>query len=137
MLFYCLLNIMAFGISAVGIFPSVGVTLPWQTDSNGNLQVASLFNIDLFSALTGIFGGIAIGIVGFLLKQGVYASFAVVIFVFGVVFKPISLMFTSLPQALGALAGPSGGFLVTMILSIVSLAGFWFMVELLMQRYFS
>lgn len=101
MSFYVMLNIVSFIMAAAQLFPNVGVTLPWQSEGT----IASLFNIDAFSALTGIVGGVAIGIVGFLLKQGIYATFAVIIFVFGVVFKPISLLFTSLPIALGSLAG--------------------------------
>jgi hypothetical protein len=129
MSFYVMLNIVSFIIAAAQLFPDVGVTLPWQ--SAGTLN--SLFNIDAFSALTGIVGGVAIGIIGFLLKQGIYATFAVIIFVFGVVFKPISLMFTSLPIALGSFCGDAQ-YLVTAILAVVSFAAFWFLVELLLQR---
>lgn len=131
LLFYCILNLSSFIISSANIFPTVNVALPWQSEG----QIQGLFSIGAFEAITGLAGGLAIGIIGFLLKQGVYATFAVVIFVFGVVFKPIQLFFTSLPNALGLLAGADAAYLVAAILGIVSLAAFWFLVELLTQRF--
>lgn len=132
LLFYVVLSISAFIIVESQIIP---MSLPFGWEMTGSTNTLDLlFSINAFTVLLGISGGIAIGIVGFLLKQGINAVYALTIFVFGVVFKPVASLVTSLPLSLAVIFAGDLSYLVTVFVSILSFAVFIFFVELLVGR---
>lgn len=106
-------------------------------------SIDSIFSIDEFSILLGVGGGILIGVVSFLFKPGVYAIYALLIWVFGVTFRAVQTFLLVLPNTLGALI-PNvacvtiGGELVNPIaISVTVIVGwalFWWCSSLIFQR---
>lgn len=138
LLYNILLGYVCFSLASFVLFQSqiIPYNLPvgWQPISSSSNIIADLFSINAFTVLLGIGGGIAIGVVGFLLKQGINAVYALVIFVFGVIFTPVQQMVTSLPITLALFFTGELSYLVVVIMSVVSFAVFIFFIELLAQR---
>jgi hypothetical protein len=69
----------------------------------GNVSdLSSIFSIDAFHVLVGVGGGLAIGLAALLLKQGVYAIYAMLLWAIGVMFNLISTFFLAIPNTIGA-----------------------------------
>jgi hypothetical protein len=138
LLYNIMLGYVCFSLASFVLFQSqiIPYSLPvgWQPISSSNNIIADLFSINAFTVLLGIGGGIAIGIVGFLLKQGINAVYALTIFVFGVVFTPVQQLVTSLPITLALFFTGDLSYLAVVITSIVGFAVFIFFVELLANR---
>jgi hypothetical protein len=93
-----------------------------------------MFNLDFVSLLAGVAGGVAIGIIGLLLKQGLNVIYALIIYVIGVIFTPVLRFLTDLPIALSSIVPAESQWLIVVPLSIVSFAFFIFFIELLVGR---
>ena len=99
-----------------------------------------VFSITAFSALVGIGTAAGIGIAALLLKQGVYAIFAMLLFGIGIMFNFIGNFFLAIPNTIAAFISATGltvaqtqPFLV--VLSVIfAFSAWWFMFELIVQR---
>ena len=133
LLFYICANLASFIMLQSEMLP-INISLGWQPISQTDNVLLDLFNINAFSVLLGIGGSIAIGIVGFLLRQGINAVYALIVFVVGVLFTPVSQFITSLPIVLATVIPADSTYLISVILSIVSFAFFFFFIELVTQQ---
>jgi hypothetical protein len=66
-------------------------------------SLSSIFNIDAYSVLIGVVGAVGIGLAGILLRQGVYAIYAMLLWGFGVIFRVVQTFVLAIPNTIGAL----------------------------------
>lgn len=65
-------------------------------------MLSTTFSINVYSALIGIGGGVAIGLAALLLKQGVYAVFAMLLWAIGCMFNVIQSFFLAIPNTIAS-----------------------------------
>lgn len=82
-------------------------TYPYGDASTLN-NLNDMFAITAYSALIGGVG-VLTGIAALLLRQGTYALYAVMIFVFGIFFKLVTGFVTAIPNTISAIIAIAGG----------------------------
>lgn len=108
----------------------------------GNVAgLTSVFSINAYSALAGVGAAVGIGIAALLLKQGVYAIFAMLLFGIGIMFNFIGTFFLAIPNVIGSVipasANPLGGGvnpIIVVITVIFFFAAWMYMFGLVIQR---
>lgn len=99
----------------------------------------NLFSIDAYSAIIGTVG-ILTGVGALLLRNGTYAIYALIIFVFGIFFNIVKGLVTAIPNSVAAifvLAGVDASTfnpILAAIGALVTFAGFIFLAEMALQR---
>ena len=130
--FMMCLNIAAVVLSEFQIVPAYSRTFGITPS-----DISSYFNINVFSALTIAIGGGVIGLIGILTKQNIYAIGIILIWVMGVMFKPISWILQGLPIVLDNLLNVGGVDLSIFkygIIALYDLIFFIFLAEIISQR---
>lgn len=138
MAFYVALTIICYLVWAFNVF---GGLLNYPL---GNIDsLTSLFSIDVYSVVAGIGGAALIGVAALLLKPGVYAVYAMLIWGFGIAFRVVQTFVLAVPNTLLALipaeTNPNPAvFPTNPILAVITLlvgyAVFWWLLGLVIQR---
>jgi len=101
----------------------------------------NVFSINTYSALIGIGGAALIGLAGLLLKQGVYAVYAMLLWAIGVMFSVVqtfvlvipNTLAAFLPEATNPLPGSTNPLII--VISLFFAFGAWmYMFGLVIQR---
>jgi hypothetical protein len=127
--------------------------LVWAFDVFGGLMVypygdvaaltgdGGIFNLDVYNTLIGIGGGIAIGLAGLLLKQGVYAVFAMLLWAIGCITNVINSFFLAIPNTIASFIPESTNPLpgqvhpFTVVIGIIFAVAAWlYLFGLVIQR---
>ena len=97
-----LIEFLVFGVSVQAV-----CYLFWAFNVFGGLasyplgnasSLTSVFDISVYSVLIGIGGGVAIGLAALLLKQGIYALYAMLLWAIGVMFNVIRTFVLVIPN---------------------------------------
>jgi hypothetical protein len=105
--------------------------------------INGIFNIDAYTALIGIGGAAAIGLAALLLRQGVYAIYAMLLWAIGTMFGVVRSFVLVIPNTVGALLPPSTNPnpalfsinpLVVVISSIFAFGAWMYLFGLVIQR---
>lgn len=66
-------------------------------------KLSTVFSMDVYSVLLGVGGALAIGVAAWLLKVGVNAIYAMLLWAIGTMFNIIQTFFMAIPNTIGAL----------------------------------
>lgn len=83
--------------------------------------------LDSYSVLVGIGGGVLIGVAGLLLKQGVYAIYALLLWALGLMFNVVYTFVTVIPNTLSAFLPEATNPLVGQVNPLITVVLFWFL----------
>lgn len=125
---YICINIASFIL--VYPLPGAGPILPVGRELFlSPLDLSNTFNLVVFGILT--VGGIVGGIVGVLLRQYVYATGILLIWVIGLLAPIVWWMIAGLPMMLSAVLAPLDlTFLISSIVAFFTIHAFFFMIEI-------
>ena len=136
----------------LGVALQLACYLCWAFNPFGNLiqyplgdvsSIQSVFSIDIYSALLGIGGAAIIGVAALLLRPGLYAIYAMLIWGIGTAFRVIQTFFLAIPNTIGALIPASTNpnpavFPVNpisvFVTVVIGYAAFWWLFGLVVQR---
>ncbi len=114
-------------ISLLGVLPNITNQQPIVDPTN----IANMFSFNVFSAVTGIVGGITIGILAMVTRSYLLSGGVLVLWVVGVIFKPIQDIFVGLPNLIMALLPPEIWFVSEIFVAFSAIVIFAFFAELL------
>lgn len=116
-------------LSTAGVLPSFGQEP--IVDPNNFLN---MFNLNVFTVLTGVVGGAVIGVLAMLTRSYALSGGVLILWIVGIVFKPIQDIFIGLPLLVKALLPSSIWFLSEIIVAFCALTLFVFIVEIIAGR---
>lgn len=114
-------------ISLAGVLPNITNQQPTVDPTN----IANMFNFNMFSAVTGVVGGVTIGILAMVTRNTAIGGGVLVLWVIGVLFKPIQDIFIGLPNLVTALLPSELWFVAEIVVGFSALILFAFFVELI------
>lgn len=114
-------------LALAGILPNLTNTQPTVDPTN----IASMFNFSVFTAVTGIVGGATIGILALVTRSYALGSGVLVLWIVGIVFKPLQDIFIGLPNLVKALLPTQIWWISEIVIAFSALAIFAFFVEII------
>jgi len=97
-------------------------------------NLANLFSLNTFTAITGIVGGAVIGILAIITRSYMLSTGVLLLWIIGVLFKPIQDIFIGLPYLVEAVLPSSVWFISQVFVGFSALILFMFFVEIVAQR---
>jgi len=97
-------------------------------------NLANLFSLNTFTAITGIVGGAVIGILAIITRSYMLSTGVLLLWIIGVLFKPIQDIFIGLPYLVEAVLPSSVWFISQVFVAFSALILFMFFVEIVAQR---
>lgn len=100
-------------------------------------DITGMFSLDIFTVITGIVGGGVIGILAMITRSYALSAGVIVLWVMGVVLKPIRDIFVGLPRLVNTLLSESptiGTIVSQVVVAFGALLLFLFIVEILLGR---
>jgi hypothetical protein len=126
MLFMICVNLAAFMLNASGLYP-VGSAL-WISPSD----MTSTFTLSIFAGVG--LGGAIVGIIALITRQFVYATYALIIWIAGVLLPIAQWFLGGVPIMLAYLLPSELWFVTSSIEALMLILFFMFFVELFSQR---
>lgn len=99
---YFCINMAIWTLNLLGLLPTA---LEATIDPS---SVEGLFNLTTFAGITGVVGGATIGIASLVTRSYALGTGVLLIWIVGILFKPISDVFTGLPRLTSAVLAPAG-----------------------------
>lgn len=128
---YFVVNLAIWSISTLALLTTVGQPVI----SPGN--ITSLFSLDAFTVLTGLVGGGVIGILAMVTRNYALSTGVLVLWIMGILIKPIRDIFVGLPLLINTVFAQSGAVATVVSQIVVAFASFtlfMFIVEVVMGR---
>lgn len=106
-------------------------------------SITGIFDVNVYSVLLGVGGAAIIGVASLMLRTGITAVYAMLLWGFGVAFRVVQTFFLAIPNTIGALIpaelNPDPALFpvnpIGVIVSIViGYAAFWWLFSLVIQR---
>jgi hypothetical protein len=139
LLFAVCLEASAYLIYVFGVFNGI-IVYPFGNMSDLS-TIQGWFSLNAYSAILGIGGAALIGLAGLLLRQGVYAIYAMLIWAIGMFISIVKDVILVIPNTIAAIipasANPlsSGPNPIQLVVGLfVIFAGFMYLFEMVIQR---
>lgn len=97
-------------------------------------SMATLFSLDVFAAVTGIVGGAVIGILALMTKSYALSGGVLILWIIGVLFRPIQDIFVGLPYLLEAVLPPGIAWFSQVVVGFSAVILFLFIVGIIAGR---
>lgn len=100
-------------------------------------NVSSLFALDAFTVLTGIVGGGVVGVLAMLTRSYALSSGVLILWIMGIVLKPIRDIFVGLPLLVESVLSESpviAGVVSQVVVAFAALLFFIFVIEIIAGR---
>lgn len=114
-------------LALLGVLPNLTNTQPIVDPTN----MASMFNFNVFTAVTGLVGGATIGILAMVTRSYALGSGVLILWIVGIIFKPIQDIFIGLPNLISALLPSEIWFVSEIVVAFSALVMFAFFVEII------
>jgi hypothetical protein len=126
---YLCINAAIWTLKLANILPDFGIEAPMDPSN-----ILTMFSLNTFTAITGVVGGAVIGILTLMTRSYALGTGVLMLWIVGVIFKPIQDIFVGLPFLLQAFLPPSVWFLSQPIVAFGGLVLFFFIVEVIAGR---
>jgi hypothetical protein len=142
------INFLVYGVSLEAVcylfwsFNVFGGMIQYPFGSAADLNsFSNMFSLTSYNALLGIGGAALIGLAALLLRQGTYALYAMLLWAIGMFFNVVKGVVLAIPNTVSALlpveTNPTPGGInpiYTIVVFIVTFAGFMYLFGLVIQR---
>lgn len=125
---YLCVNAAIWVLNMAGILPVYGAAQANPT------TIADWFDFTVFAAVVGTVGGVVIGILALMTKSYALSTGVLLLWVVGVLFKPIQDIFVGLPYLLNAILPSQVWFVTQAFVAFSALILFVFFVEIIAGR---
>jgi len=97
-------------------------------------NILNLFSLDVFTAITGIVGGVTIGILAIMTRSYALSTGVLLLWIVGIMFKPVQDIFAGIPYLLEAVLPSQVWFFSQVFVAFSALILFMFIVEIIAGR---
>lgn len=123
------------GIWSLSMLASLGALPSFGTQGTIDpTSIADLFSINQFTIIAGGVGGAVTGILAMVTRSYALSGAVLLCWIVGVLFRPISDIFTGLPRLVTNILPPEIGWIAQIITAFTAFAFFIFIVEILGGR---
>jgi len=124
---YFCINLGIWSLNLTGLFPVHEAVID-------PTNISSLFALDLFSALAGVVGCAVIGIMALITRSYALSGGVLLVWIVGVLFKPIQTIFVGLPYLINMVLPPPVQFFSQAFVALAAVMLFILIVEILAGR---
>lgn len=119
---------------SIWIVSTANILLGGVASTINPAEISSWFNLSIFAGIVGAVGGVVIGILALITKSYALSTGVLLLWVIGVLFKPISDIFVGLPYLINAFLPPDVWFVTQALVGLAAFCLFVFFVGIIAGR---
>lgn len=125
---YFCINMAIWTLNMAGLIPAYAEATISPTG------VQALFDLNVFTAITGVVGGVTIGILSMLTRNSALGTGVLLLWIVGILFKPIQDLFVGLPLLINTILPTEISFISQVVVAFSAISLFVFIVGILAGR---